>query len=845
MKDHPRVLLDQADVNRITTKIFSKESARQDFQIFLGDKDFIETPVECAATTLHLHRILNKVMKNSFLYMLGARDNRIAEFNDYGDDPDLYMRNIEKELLFLIHPETILKIQQLGELQGPGYAVKSLAIAYDWGYDYFANNNRIDRSDIETALKDWGEWFTSTGRYYGSLFSNHAPWGAKSIAYIAAALADEKLFYGAETKTQQSIVPQAADSVLSTQVNISAKRYFDQILHAVSFVASPRGGWHESVSYYLTKELPELIEFAEIICTYHDDASYTASVYTSPLFKYAGLFLLQMTTPDGMLQKIGDTGAKTALPAEMYRPGGNTYGDINNVGAGYIAGYFLERLCHHLRNVSAIESAQILQYYIDNFCFDFQQEPIKESRINLLYAIMWREHETTASYMDDSLLDKLSVPNSSYFDNVGILISKSTNIYNRFSTIVRFDAQPFYFSGHQHFAAGNFTIFKGANLAIDGGRYITANQPDVKVYHEKVYRQSLSHNVVLLGDSLVGQKSFRNKPNLAPYTEQQLKPFQEYGTGPQNISTFRSEQYKNTWNCPWQLSGMRLQLAKLYDHAGVDSYFRTMLHISHPPQPSLLWSDFIVIFDAISLQQPNTSHWQLHFRDNGANLSYGDSVFVIVRDESIDSTLVKSNFGSRYAGQLFIKACNPGMTPSVTSFDFPDSICQNCWNGRIWEESTHILRYTSPANPYHNYVNILAPAQFPVVTPEHVREFSQNMRQFDTENRFFRSLQLIISEKDSRKEPEALYLNVANPHQPDQQEVIFQATTLLQGWFFVIGIQPGTWLLRVASTNGRVLFTQRASTFDSYPIARWGILAFKFEAKFDDARGYSIILNRI
>lgn len=840
VKEHPRVLLQQADVRRITDKILLYEDVRKDFQLFLTAKTYIEAPMEFAATTQHLHRILNKIMKNSFLYMLGRHDSRLLTLNYYGDDPNRYMRNIEAELLFLINPETILNIQQLGQLQMPGYAAKSLALAYDWGYDYFAGNGRLKHRDFEIALKVWGDWFTSPGRYYGSVFSNHAPWGAKSIAYIAAALGDENLFWGEETKTQKSIIPHGSFDILSAQVNISAKGFFDQVLHAVSFVAHPRGGWHESVSYYLGKELPELLEFAEIVCTYHNDVNYTNSVYTSPLFKHAGSFLYQMTTPDGMLQKIGDTGAKTALPAEKYEAGGNTYGDINDVGAGYLAGYFLERLYHRLLNASEIESARLLKSYIDTFCFDFPTRPFEESNINMLYAFMWRAPDAWAPPVQETLNNAL-LPYSVYFDNVGILISKSADVLNQSGTIVRFDAQPFYFSGHQHFAAGNFTIFKGASLAIDGGRYTSINTPDTKSYYEKVYRHALSHNVMLFGDSLTGQKAFPNQPDHAPYTEQQLNPFQEYGTGPQNISIFQAEQYKGSWDSPWHVNGMRIQLAKLYDHIGVDSYFRMMLHFYLPENQMLPWSDFVVIYDTIIMQQANTSQWQMHFRDNGASFFDGDSVFVIVRDESIDRRLVKAQFGSRYKGQLFIKAMNPAATPSLCTFDFPDTICQNCWNGRIWEESTHILRYTTPENQQHDYVNLLAPTLFPHVTKAHTRNFSQNVQEFAVSNRFFKSIVLNFAENKTG----VLYMSIANPHVSDLHEILLQTDEILPGWFFIIGVQPGTWRVRLLSANGTVALAQTIASFDSKPVARWGLLAFHLDEKLASGQTWSVSLFRL
>ena len=843
LQDHPRVLINRSMLERITQQVVMQDSARHDFLLFLNNKNYIVDSQPFKVTTQHLHRSLNSVMKNAFLYMAGKHDSRIRELSGYADDPNQYMQNIEERLLLLMHPDTLTKIRNMGQLQDPGYAAKSLSIAYDWGYDYFRNNNLISHAKINTALKDWKKWYTSPQRYYGSVFSNHAPWGAKSLAYIAAALGDDEMFYGTETKIQKSIVPLPEIQSLDAPVNISAKGYFEQILDAVNFVAYPRGGWHESVSYFLTKEVSELLEFAEVVCTYHNDPRYTIdTVYTSDIFKNAGRFLWHMTTPDGMYQKFGDTGAKTALPSEKYQPGGNTYGDINNAGAGYIGGYFLNRLYKRLRHAGEHESAHLVRHYIDEYCFAFNGPmPVVESDINLLYSLLWYDYAAAERVSSEQLEKNPLVANSIFFDRIGVLVSRSSRLKEPSTTTIRFDAQPFYFSGHQHFAAGNFTIFKGANLAIDGGRYTSFGTPETKWYYENVYRHAVSHNVVLIGDDLSGQKSFANQPNHAPYTQEQLEPFQEYGTGPDNVSVFQSDYSSTHWSCPWRLSGMRLQLANVYEHLGVSSYFRTLLHLNNSALPNP-WQDFVLIFDAMQMTAPQTAHWQMHVRDNGHNRFYGDSVYVIDRRESFDPALVKADFGSQYRGQLLLKSLSTDVSPSVMKFDFPDSICQSCWNGRVWEESTHILRLTSTAKQEHAFLTVLAPMRLEELSKETVNKFSQGVKEYDEKNVFFKSLAL---QMPNMGEIETLYVNLRDPHQSEQDEYNIELSQIQQGWMLFAGLSSGEWLFAVRDQQGQLELAERSEATESDRANELGACAIEIPTTLAGSGPYYLSLKRL
>lgn len=831
---HPRVLITQNDVDRIAATIQNTPAAQQDFDNFITHTSSINTPILYKTDLVTLHRLLNKIMKNSFLYMMGTRHPFLQSHAGYAAAPEEYMQNILNDLLILTHPDTINKIQKMGALQGPGYAVKSLAIAYDWGYDYFKTNTIVRIVDLERALRQWADWYTAPNRYYGSVFENHAPWGAKSLAYIAASLGDNNLFYGTETKIQASMLPENEAESVGAEVHISAKGFFDQILDAVNFVASPRGGWYESMSYFLSKEMPELLEYAEVVCTFHDDEAYTNSVYSSPLFKNAGLFLYHMTTPDGMLHKFADTGAQTALPSGLYQPGGNTYGDINNVGVGYLGGYFLRRLYSRLKNGGFTDHAQFVKFYADEFCFDFKGPiPNDENNINVLYSLLWRDYSDSVQITTQHIEENPLFSNSIYFDNTGILISKTRGENERSDTIVRFDALPYFFGNHQHFAAGNFTMFKGANLAIDGGRYVSPQTKAARNYAEHIYRQSISHNVVLIGEELIGQKSFQKQSNRAPFTMQQLHPFQEYSTGPQNISIFRSEEHGDNWECPWNITGMTLNLTSLYDHADVSHYSRTLVHLSDS-NPENSPSDFILTFDNIELDTPNSVYWQMHFRDNGKNQFLGDSIYVIARDEKINTKLVKADFYSHYMGQLFVKSLSPNLEPSIHDFTFPDSICQNCWNGRIWEESTDILRFRSAPKKQHDIFMALAPARIDTVSTKTISDFSQPIKEINADTPFFKSIKI-----RQKKNSTALYFNMAKLNKTRQNHYSLHFENPEQGWMIFYGINPGEWEIRIEDKNGDILQTRNGMTQANYPRKDWGVLCVPIDKKNE---GYTNIM---
>ncbi len=820
LDSQPRVLINRNEVNRIITAIQTYPRAQEDFERFLNNHSYIESVIPFHADLTTLHRLVNKVMKNAFFYMMATNAPQLPARDGYEGHPQKYMRNIENDLLNLVHPDSIKSIQSLSGLQGAGYAVKALAVAYDWGYDYFDEKAAVSRNDLEKALRMWAEWYTSANRYYGSVFENHAPWGAKSLAYIAAALGEEQLFYGRDTKIQASTVPGDDTRALKAEVNISAKGFFDQVLHAANFVAYPRGGWHESVSYFLVKEIPELLEYAELVCTYHDDELYTTSVYASPLFKNAGLFLYHMTTPDGMLQKIADTGSKTALPSEFYIPGGNTYGDINNPGAGYLGGYFLRRLQNRLMSVGAVKEAEFIKFYADEVCFDFNAiKPKAENHINLLYALLWTDYSGSTGLSQRQLLDNPLHSNAIYFDNTGILISKNPG--DKYSdTVVRFDAQPYFFGNHQHFAAGNFTLFKGANLAIDGGRYISPQNEQALRVTEEQYRAPLAHNVVLIGDDLVGQKSFKKQPNRAPYTIRQLDPFQEYSAGPHNVSTFLSEQHKENWRCPWQLSGMNVNLTSLYDHVDVEHYSRTLLHFFQPGG-----TDVILTFDDLTLHSAQTAHWQMHVRDNGQNTFYGDSIYIVQRNERINPRLVKSGFGDKYEGQLLVTSLSPTLSSSIQDFSFADSICDNCWNGRVWEESTHILRFTSPPQNQHGILMALLPSH---QSSEKTSNDAPFVDELDNQNSFFSTIE-ISSDNINDDEKTATYFNPASIQNDAREHFQFRFKNLKNGWMVFYGVAAGEWNLFVKTQNDEIIQSNYRTTLNFYPRESRGVVIFPLE----------------
>ena len=676
----PRVLMSRSDLTGIINKIrppsgsFGKLNGQ--FVEFVNESSNIDNSIPYDTTADALHAILNKVMKNAFLYRVG--DGNVIESScvaGYYPDRSLYLDNIKGDLLYLINNRNA--IEGMTTPEGAGYAAKALAIAYDWG-DYSSKSIPTD-AQIRDALTGFADWFAAG--CYASVYTNHAPWETKAMAYIGAALGDSTYFYGTATKNQTSVIPPGGKQI---QAGISkfAMPFFEQIMSAVSSgdfgdcsPSYPRGGWHEGVSYFLVKELPELLEYAEVVCTYHDVPAYTDGIFSSNIFRYSGDFLLQMTTPDGMFMKYGDTGQKTALPTEhgAYDPVrshgdsscGKSYGDINNVGAGYVSGYHLYRLYHRLNDAGLTDYARLVQYYADNYCFDGIR-PDEEKKINYIYKFIWQTgDEAPATWAGVKNTGILSLER--YFDNLGVFISRQTfhdmneGPYVNQGTVVRFDAQPLYYGVSQHFAAGNFTIFKKGNLAVDGGRYIGSADYG---YHDGKYRSSACHNVVLFGDSAEqGQDAFTcvHTNYSDPFTKSHRLYYQKYAAGYDNasINTTEAGDPFDAYDCQYRTT--RVILDNVYSKAGVIQYYRYLAHLlpKDPTRPEK--PDFIVIYDWIDLDRPEKADWQMHFDDeNGARTS-GTNCFMFERDVTINPpALVKENFGNSYHSSLFIKCMASG-----------------------------------------------------------------------------------------------------------------------------------------------------------------------------------------
>ncbi|HPR88754.1 MAG TPA: heparinase II/III family protein [bacterium] len=710
---HPRLLLTSADLDSIAINLQKNGAYEHDFTLFIKNNTYINSPVPLALDPSSCHHILDKIMKNSFLYLLFSKSHLARCASCYGgSETKNYLANMKQEVNFLIQESSSRDLKTSKNLESIGYAIKALAIALDWAYALAPQESGI-AAQISNTLKDWGQWLTSKDRYYGSVFENHAPWDTKALAYLSIALGDSDLLENKQKKIQYSRIPLQKNATVSGEVYLHAKPFFEQIMEAANYISKPDGGWHEGPSYFTLKELPELIEYAELISVYNSSKTYDKKLFTTPIFKKAGLFLWNYSTPDGYFMKKGDTGQKSCRPAELFRPEGFSYGDINNIGAGYIATYHLRRLFHRLqRYPDCSADAALLKSYIDCYCGDdINNEMEHEAQINLIYKFIWDQPEVVAPASSFQL--PVALPQNHYNQQTASLVSRHGAHTDPLATIVRFDAMPHFFSNHQHFSNGHFIIFKKGNLAIDGGRYISGDDIPRSRYSEKFYRSSFAHNVVFFGDSAqIGQDKFDRAPDQAPYTMSQIKSFRKGSINEEDLSVFipKDDERKEHLYTP---TIMQVDLKPVYTAAQVAFYARTLVHLVPGQADPASKPDFVVIYDKIKMadQHPLKASWQMHFRDNGIPPAIQNNLIQLARREVIPVDWQFKNFGAVYNGVLTIKTLLPNsceyLFKNVAS---PDSLCSAYWNGRVMEESNRILLIPSPNAQEHEFLHVLIPA---------------------------------------------------------------------------------------------------------------------------------------
>ncbi len=847
--NHPKVLFTRSELGTILTRIQSGGVFDKEFTEFAQDMTFIDSdflPYYPGSSRIKdlddlvpgelipvLHYILDKVMKNAFLY-------QVADGTDGGSSANIktpsysskneYMTNIFPDLQWLCMIVRDTRFQKKSR-ESQNLAIKALAIAYDWADSHFTSATNPTKGDMEAALRCLGDYHLKGGTWYGTAFENHGPWDSKMMAYIAASLGDDEYL-------ESDYFTEETNSLGGTAVVYkSAYTYLQQILQAVDWAAGPRGGWPEGIGYFQSKELPELLEYAEVVSTYK---SYlTTEIFDNNLFVHAGEMLFTMTTPDGMYMKFSDTGQKTALPSEHshYGTDGYSYGDINNIGAGYIAGYHLYRLYHRLRAAGYPGEAEIALAYANEYCFDFPSGvPLQEKKINWLYKFIWQTGNEPDLKIADAVKSGL-LSSARYYDRAGVLLTRQEIHNQSVGTVVRFDGSPYYLNGHQHLAAGNFTIFKNGNLAIDGGRYITVKD----YYYEDGYRSSICHNVVMFGeDADKGQRTIRTKGMRAPIVYEQRYGYDDYVTGEENVS-INCYQYEAPFDYVYKYRAMKLDLAKVYSTGDldVDAYTRYLVHLTrrdhgHPERP-----DFVIVYDDISLGIQDYATWQMHYREDPLGtvrslLAHGDpSAFQIDRFLPASDTdgILKPSYqlpaaGFEYNGRLFVKCLSPNEITlshedlSSIAFDKTHNLepPSGSFNGRVWEEDTHILRFQSRTPEWeHEFLTVL----YPSTTYDDLEAYSDDIYTIlENDNARF-----VMIRKGARPIPH-LSRNIAvgfvrsNP----EEEIKYTLKDLDSGYtsHYILGLAPGRYRVWVNGT-GKATFDTRLS----YPDKSWGVLVME------------------
>ncbi len=818
LKTHPRVLFKQTGLDSIVQRIrwsSPRGVFADEFKAFVGDTSFIKTNLARTATTHQLWGFLNKIMKNSFLHTVGY-----SGLVGCGNPPGYacargeYFSNIQQDLEWLSDPETVTGVKALNDMEGANYAIKALSIAYDWTFQTLRDSQPALKARIEGALWDFRDWMLGE-KLYGTVFQNHGPWDSKAIAYIAASLGDREAFDGPASEKQRNSLGHTA------VLRKSAKKYLEQIFEGLDWACAPRGGWNEGPMYYLLKELPELIEYAEVLCVYMDDAAAAGEIFSKPVFLFSGEMLIQMTTPDGFFMKFSDTGNKSALPTEY--DGNLGYGDINNVGAGYLAGYHLTRLYDRLKGTHPA-SARMIKYYVDRYCFRTPFPTAQESKINRLYRFIWQNGEETAVTWDD-IGNLPGMSTGRYYEKSGALVSRQTGHDVTRGTVVRFDTNPYYLNDHQHFGAGNFTVYKGTNLAIDGGRY-TVNDD----YRETIYRSSVSHNVLLFGDRQeIGQDHIPGRIGGSPINYSQRNDYADWAVGADHVSVNVHEPEDIFSGYDYKYRSVRLDLKNVYDEYAkpVDGYVRHLVHLfrgnNNPDYP-----DFILAYDFVKLAGDGRTAvtWQMHFKFD--TTAYGAPA-------AMNPMRI-----ARKGGRLFVKCLPPSVEPAIVRPAKPVGGS----DGRIYEESDFILRFISrTASPARELVNVL----FPTTTAfDSQLQFDACVVGLDS-CRYASALEIIDSNALPNLDRNLVCCFVPPSTDSRVQPVQYQLSggqTEARAAHYVFGLKKGRYQVRIRKTDGDWTAVDTRSTKADTPDDGLGAMVFETHAGYGDANGrYGIRLQ--
>ena len=811
LKTHPRVLFKQTGLDSIIQRIrwsSPRGVFADEFKTFVNDTSFINTNFTRAATTHQLWGFLNKIMKNSFLHAVGY-SGRVGCGNPpgYACARNAYLSNIQQDLDWLSDPNTVRAIKNMGGLEGANYAIKALSIAYDWTFQILQDSQPGLKTRIEGALSNFGDWMIRE-KLYGTVFQNHGPWDSKAIAYIAASLGEPAAFDGPASEKQKNSLGHTA------VLRKSAKGYLEQVFEGLDWACSPRGGWHEGASYFMVKELPELIEYAEVLCVYMDDAAAAAAIFSKPVFVFSGETLIQMTTPDGFFMKFSDTGNKSALSTEY--DGSLGYGDINNIGAGYLAGYHMTRLYDRLKRTHPAP-ARMIKYYVDRYCFKPPFPTAREYKINRLYRFIWQNGEETAVTWDD-IRNLPEMSTGRYYEKAGILISRQAGHDVARGTIVRFDTNPYYLNDHQHFGAGNFVIYKGTNLAIDGGRYTIDDN-----YRENTYRSSVSHNVLLFGDRQeIGQDRIPGRIGGTPINYSQRGDYADWAVGPDHVSINVHEPEDAFSGYDYKYRSVRLDLKNVYDeHAKpVDGYVRQLVHLfrgNHDPD----CPDFILTHDFVRLAGDGRTAvtWQMHFKFD--TTAYGAPVaqnpMRIVRKDC----------------RMFVKCLSPSAQPAVVRPVKPVGGS----DGRIHEESDFILRFISRTeSPVRELVHVL----FPTTTAFDSRsQFDADVVALDS-CRNASAIEILDSDNIPNLDRNLVCCFVPPSTDSRVQQVQYHLSgsqTEARAAHYVFGLKNGRYRVHSRKKGGDWTVVDVRSTKKSAPDNGLGAVVFETHAGYGDAEG--------
>ena len=332
----------------------------------------------------------------------------------------------------------ISMMMYLDRLDTQCWNLSVIAIAYDWMY-HCPQFSPEQKMAVREKIAHWCEETTKMIPDFGDALNNHSWYQNRALYLGAIALAGE-------------------DSRSEKWLDFADKHWKVDLEPMVEMLG---GVWHEGISYSTRASFQNMAMWLEAL-----DSSTSGERNHFSRLRENGDWLETFTRfyaahimPNGHLVNYGDV--------PWYVVGGTW----DNARMFMIVSH---EYCNGLAS-----------WIID----DIQKRGLELDPWHIWYYLLWYD-PSVEPVEPANVLDKSMHFSKDMFD---LFFMRSG--WDRDATMVTFNAGD-WFGAHDHLDVGNFTIFKGAPLAIDAGVYAGMGG----AHHTNFYNSTLSHNTILVID---------------------------------------------------------------------------------------------------------------------------------------------------------------------------------------------------------------------------------------------------------------------------------------------------------------------------------------------------------